>query len=99
MQMTLLDPHPANLLFSQFSWASFLPGADDLAALVIAFELLTRDPQAIVPSNVDRTYQFDEQTPAGQLGFPSPLEIWMNLWGETQELFPINPPSQSNRRI
>ncbi|MHB1425743.1 MAG: lipase family protein [Gemmataceae bacterium] len=88
MQMTLLDPHPANLLFSQFSWASFLPGANDLAALVIAFELLTRDPQVVVPPNVEQTYQFDEQTPAGQLGFPSPLEIWLNLWGEMSAAIP-----------
>jgi hypothetical protein len=97
MQMTLLDPHPANLAYSQFSWASFLPGADDLAAVVVAFELLTRDPQVIVPSNVEKVQEFDQQTPAGQLGFlfNDLLEFWINLWGE----LPSAIPNQSGQPI
>jgi len=97
MQMTLLDPHPANLAFSQFSWASFLPGANDLAALVVAFEFLTRDPQVIVPSNVEQVQQFDEQTPAGQLGFlfNDLIEFGLNLWGE----LPSAIPNQSGQPI
>lgn len=95
MQLTLLDPHPANLAYSQFSWASFLPGGNELAAVVVLFELLALDPQVIVPSNVEQTFQFDEQTPAGQLGFPSWLEIWINLWGE----MPSAIPNQSAQPI
>jgi len=97
MQMTLLDPHPANLAYSQFSWASFLSGGNDLAALVAAFELLTRDPQVIVPSNVEQTQDFDQQTPAGQLGFlfNDPIEFWINLWGE----LPSAIPNQSAQPI
>jgi hypothetical protein len=69
MQMTLLDPHPASPAFSQFSSASFVPYANDLAALVTLFESLTQDPQVIIPPNVDQVFEFDQQTPAGQLGF------------------------------
>lgn len=83
MQMTLLDPHPANLNFSKFSWDPFLPLANDFAALVVWFELLAHDPQVIVPSNVMQTQLYDEQTRAGQLGFHYPSEILLNFWGET----------------
>jgi hypothetical protein len=90
MQMTLLDPHPANPAYSQFSWASFLPGGNDLAALVFAFELLTRDPQVVIPPNVEQVLEFDEQTPAGSLGFlfNDILEFWLNLWGELPAAIP-----------
>jgi hypothetical protein len=69
MQMTLLDPHPANPAYSQFSAASFVPYASDLVTWVTLFENLTLDPQVIIPSNVDRVFEFDQQTPAGQLQF------------------------------
>jgi hypothetical protein len=95
LQMTLLDPHPANLDYSQFSWASFLPGGNQLAEFVAAFELLTRDPQVIVPSNVEQTQEFDQQTPSGQLGFSTLLETWINLWGE----LPSALPNQSGQAI
>lgn len=88
MQMTLLDPHPANLSFSQFSWDPFISVANDFAALVIVFELLTHDPQVVVPSNVMHTNLFDEQTQAGQLGFSDPLEILLNFWGERASALP-----------
>jgi hypothetical protein len=95
MEMTLLDPHPANPAFSQFSAASFLPGGNQLAEFVTAYELLTRDPQVIVPSNVEQTQEFDQQTPAGQLGFSTLLETWINLWGE----LPSALPNQSGQAI
>ncbi|HTU89617.1 MAG TPA: hypothetical protein VMF69_05925, partial [Gemmataceae bacterium] len=88
MQMTLLDPHPANLSFSQFSWDAAIPAANDFAALVIAFEVLTSDPQVVVPSNVMQVQLFDEQTQAGQLGFSNLTEILLNLWGETASVLP-----------
>lgn len=88
MEMTLLDPHPANLAFSQFSWAPFIPAANDFAALVVLFELLTVDPQVVVPSNVMQTYLFDEQTTAGQLGFSDFTEILLNFWGERASAIP-----------
>jgi hypothetical protein len=99
MEMTLLDPHPANLFYSQFSWASSLPLANQLAVLVTTFEGLVQDPQVVIPSNVDQVEDFDQQTPAGQAGFLlgflanyntnlslaiSQLdEFVLNLWGET----------------
>jgi hypothetical protein len=95
MQMTLLDPHPTNNINGQFSW---LPGVEvsDLAAeLVFVFQALTRDPQVIVPSNVRQVDLFDQQTPAGQLAFPSLIEIVLNLWGE----LPSALPNQSSQPI
>ncbi len=96
MQMTLLDPHPANTAFSQFSVASFLPEASAVAAFVTDFENATQDPQVVIPSNVKQVQVFDQQTPAGQLGFllgaleatsegqliSQFLEFVVNLWGE-----------------
>jgi hypothetical protein len=82
MQMTLLDPHPANLNFSQFSWIPTLPISDQLAFIVAVFEYFTSDPQVVIPSNVMQTQVFYEHTPAGQFGFSSLLEVLINLWGE-----------------
>jgi hypothetical protein len=93
MQMTLLDPHPANNLFGHFSWVPAIQVSDDLAALTLLFQELTRDPQVLVPSNVMQAQLFDQQTPAGQLGFQSPLEFLLNLWGETASAIP-NQSSQ-----
>lgn len=92
LQMTLLDPHPANLNVSRFSWDPFIPVANDLATLAAVFEILARDPQVIVPSNVKQTDLFDQQTPAGQLGFHYPIEILVNLWGETAGAIPDQSP-------
>ncbi len=97
MQMTLLDPHPANLAFSQFSSASFLPVANDLTTFVTLVEFFAQDPQVIVPSDVEQTFQFDQQTPAGQFGFLANdlLEFLINLWGE----LPSALPNQSAQAI
>lgn len=92
MQMTLLDPHPANLNFSQFSWIPTLPVSDQLAFIVAVFEYFTSDPQVVIPSNVMQTQVFYEHTPAGQLGFSSLLEVLLNLWGEAPSDL-INPSS------
>ena len=102
MEMTLLDPHPANLAFSQFSWVSFLPPANDFATLVVLFEILAHDPQVVVPSNVMQTQLFDEQTMAGQLGFSYLGEILLNFWGDTpgfilnQSALPIREKNLTN---
>jgi hypothetical protein len=99
LQMTMLDPHPANLSFSKFSWDAFLPLANDFADVMIAFEALARDPQVAVPSNVMQTQLFDEQTPAGQLGFLYPSEILLNLWGEAASAIPdqsVQPIEEKN---
>jgi hypothetical protein len=68
MQMTLLDPHPANLN-TPFSAVFNFPQAKELAALGLLFEYLTQDPAVVVPPNVDQVQDFDEQTPAGDLEF------------------------------
>ncbi len=109
MQMTLLDPHPANSAFSAFSQAPFLPLANDIATLVNLFESLARDPQVVVPSNVDQVQEFGEQTPAGQPGFllgalgsfssSQLLEFVYNTWGETAASLPdrsAHPVAQKN---
>jgi hypothetical protein len=95
MEMTLLDPHPANNAFSQFS---FLPFGEAFAPVVTLFQALTLDPQVIVPSNVDQVFDFDEQSPAGQLGWlmgflqtfsSSQLnQFVLNLWGEPAGAIP-----------
>jgi hypothetical protein len=95
MKMTLLDPHPANNLYGQFSWLLSNESADQAAAAIFVFQALARDPQVIVPPNVMQTQLFDQQTPAGQLRFRSLDEIFANLWGET----PAAIPNQSSRPI
>jgi hypothetical protein len=95
MEMTLLDPHPANNAFSQFS---FLPFGTDFAPFVLLFQALTMDPQVIVPSNVDQVFDFDEQSPAGQLGWLMGFlqtfssfqlsQFILNLWGEPAGAIP-----------
>lgn len=97
MEMTILDPHPANPAFSQFSTPSFIPGTNYLAEFVTLFEFFTRDPQVVVPSNVNRVLEFDQQTPAGQFGFifNDILEFFVNLWGE----LPSALPNQSGQPI
>lgn len=95
MEMTLLDPHPANVNFSSFNWDPFLPLANDLATLTTIFELLASDPQVVIPPDVRQTQLFDQQTPAGQLGFHYLSEILINLWGERASAL----PNQSGRPI
>jgi hypothetical protein len=88
MQMTLLDPHPANNAFGPFS---FIPLAIDSAVEVFLFQALAQDPQVIVPSNVDQVFDFHQQSAAGQLGwligflqtfsFNQPRQFLYNHWG------------------
>lgn len=95
MQMTLLDPHPANNIYGRFSW---LPGVEvsELGAeAALIYQALANDSQVIVPSNVMQVQVFDQQTPAGQLGFGDLSEIFVNLWGE----MPSALPNLSNRPI
>lgn len=102
MEMTLLDPHPANNAFGQFS---FLPIASSLGGVVTLFQDLTQDPQVIVPSNVDQVFDFNEQSPSGQLGwlmgflqtsaFSQLREFFLNLWGEP----PGSLPNESGQPI
>jgi hypothetical protein len=97
MQMTLLDPHPANLS-TPFSALFNFPQAKDLAVLGLLFEFLVQDPQVVVPPNVDQVQDFDEQTPAGQLGFLTGalqnlsalqlLEFMFSLGGEPAAVIP-----------
>jgi len=108
MQMTLLDPHPANPAYGPFSAAPF-PLANDAAALVNLFESLALDPQVVVPPNVDQVQEFDEQTPAGQLGFLKGfletsssnqlVEFAYSTWGETAASLPnqsVHPIEEKN---
>jgi hypothetical protein len=95
MQMTLLDPHPANNLYGQFSWLLGVDVSDLAAQVIFVFQALARDPQVIVSSNVMQTQLFDQQTPAGQLQSRYLDEIFVNLWGET----PAAIPNQSSRPI
>src|SRR5262249_11006844 len=78
LQMTLLDPHPASLRFSQFS-SLLLSKLSLTAGLATAiFEELAQDPQVVVPPNVMQVQLFYEDTHAGQL-FPTPNEFFVNL--------------------
>jgi hypothetical protein len=88
MELTLLDPHPANVNFSGFSWDRGVSLANDLAIFATAFELLARDPQVVIPSDVMQTQLFDQQTPSGQFGFPNRSEVLINLWGEMASALP-----------
>ena len=94
MQMTLLDPHPANNLYGQFNWVFLNADANSFAELVILFQALTRDPQVVVPPNVAQVQVFDEQTLAGQL-FSEPSEFFLNFWGDPPRKSATTPLSRS----
>ena len=96
MEMTLLDPHPANPFISASNWDPYIPLANDLAALVLSYEFVASDPRVVVPSNVMQTQLFDEQTPAGQLGFSDLIEVLFNTWGQTASAL-INQSAQPIR--
>jgi hypothetical protein len=99
LQMTMLDPHPAND-FGQglFSWLPFFPLSNTFAELVLLFQGLAQDPPVVVPANVSRAYDFDQQTPAGQ-PFRDITEVLLNFWGEPPGLIPNlsgSPISEQN---
>jgi hypothetical protein len=94
IQMTMLDPHPANDFQGLFSWVPILPLSNTIAEGTLIFQLLAQDPQVIVPSDVTQAEEFDQQTLAGQL-FPTLSEFLMNLWGEP----PTTIPNQSGQPI
>jgi hypothetical protein len=94
MQMTLLDPHPANPQLTGFSFSPASLLATLLADVSVLIEALTRDPQVVVPANVVAAQEFDQQTPVG-VPFPSLGERLLNLWGEP----PAALPNQSGQPI
>jgi hypothetical protein len=93
MQMTLLDPHPADVADNFFRWLPNLSQADQLALWGLLIDYIVHDPPIVVPPNVDQVLDFDEQTAPGSLGFlngflathdPTQLlEFMFSLWGET----------------
>lgn len=88
LQMTMLDPHPAsNTVQGLFTWLPFLPLANTFADLVLQFQGLAQGPPVVVPANVTRAYDFDQQTPAGQ-PFRDLTEVALNLWGDPPGLIP-----------
>jgi hypothetical protein len=91
MQMTMLDPHPANNIDSKFSWLLGNALADTLAQVTLLFQFLAHDPQVVVPSDVAQAEVFDQQTMSGQR-FNYPLQTFINLWGEP----PASIPNQSS---
>ncbi len=88
LQMTMLDPHPAsNTVQGLFSSLPFFPLSNAFAELVLQFQALAQDPPVVVPANVTRAYDFDQQTPAGQ-PFRDLTEAVLNLWGDPPGLIP-----------
>ncbi len=88
LQMTMLDPHPANaFLGGLFSSLPFFPLSNTLAQIVFQFQALAQDPPVVVPANVNRANEFDQQTFAGQ-PFPDLTEALINLWGVPPFLVP-----------
>ncbi len=88
LQMTMLDPHPANTFAGGlFSWLPFFPLSNTFAELVLQFQALAQDPPVVVPANVSRAYDFDQQTPAGQ-PFRDLTEAVLNFWGDPPWLLP-----------
>jgi hypothetical protein len=94
IQMTMLDPHPANNLFGPLNWVASNLLADYIAAAAYIFQALVQDPQVVVPSDVTQAEVFDQQTPSGQ-HFAAPVEQFLNLWGEV----PSALPNQSGQPI
>lgn len=94
MQMTLLDPHPANPQLAGFSFNPALPLSVAFADIVVLFETLMNDPQVIVPPNVQAVQEFDQQTPVG-VPFSDLSEQLLNFWGE----LPSALPNQSGQPI
>lgn len=87
VQMTLLDPHPANNLYSVVSFVRSIPAVDAFATVVVLFHTLAQDSQVVVPSNVQQVQEYDEQSPAGQI-FPEFTEDFLNFWGELPSSIP-----------
>jgi hypothetical protein len=94
IQMTMLDPHPANNQFGPINWDPNNVLADFIAAFTYIFQALVQDPQVIVPPDVTRAVEFDQQTPSGQ-HFAAPVEQFLNLWGEG----PTALPNQTGQPI
>jgi hypothetical protein len=94
IQMTLLDPHPANPQLAAFSFNPANPLAQLFADVVVIVEALMSDPQVIVPPNVKAVQEFDQQTPVG-VPFPALSEMLLNFWGEP----PSQLPNQSGQPI
>jgi hypothetical protein len=94
IQMTMLDPHPANNLFGPLNWDPNNLLADYIAAVAFIFQAIVQDPQVVVPSDVTQAEVFDQQTPSGQ-HFSAPVEQFLNLWGEG----PSALPNQSGQPI
>ncbi len=94
IQMTMLDPHPANNQFGVLNWNSNDLLADYIAALAYIFQAIVQDPQVIVPPDVTQAEVFDQQTLSGQ-HFAAPVEQFLNLWGEG----PTALPNQSGQPI
>lgn len=80
IQMTMLDPHPANNFALLFSWLPYLPSSDYFAASIYLFQAFAQDPLVFVPSNVTQAEEFDQQSTAGQI-FTAYSEYLLNLWG------------------
>jgi hypothetical protein len=81
MEMTLLDPHPASNRFGLFSFVPANRLADLIAKGTLLFQAFARDPQVVVPPDVQQVGEFYQHTSAGRL-FHSPSELFLNLWGD-----------------
>jgi hypothetical protein len=92
--MTMLDPHPANNSYATQT-ASFGSFSQPVVEPVYrAFQFATRDPQVLIPPNVDQVNLYYQHTPASafKLFGPQWQEAILNLWGEDPSLI-INDSS------
>lgn len=89
-RLTMLDPHPARNQFGirLFSASPTLPGFL-AAAIVVAFQSQTRDPDPYFPAFTDQPELYFQQSPwflAASPYTPVPLSVVFNLWGQSSVL-------------
>jgi hypothetical protein len=95
LHMTLLDPHPASDAFGIFlSYNPFNPLDLSYAVATYTFQLFAKDPQVVIPPNVQQAELFYQNTPVPG-PFQSLLEELTNYWGEP----PSDLINQSGRPI
>jgi hypothetical protein len=97
LQMTMLDPHPANNAFGKFY--SHNPVDSAVLQSYIFFQSGAQDPQVIVPNNVNEAEVFYQHTGYSRFLISDPSEFILNLWGEQPSLLINQSGSPINTKI
>jgi dUTPase len=90
ISQTLVDPHPANNIFRNFSFA--VPSVDDPAKLSLTIAAIDKtedfqndamDPNTFVPANVQAVVDLYQNEKSSTFTYLINSEALLNLWGES----------------